>query len=101
MKLRPTLLEMVDEIPPQLCVMIARRARKPIPEEEIKRASGLSRRGWQRLMKSNSFREFIAPVDAFLAACGINPVNYHRHRAYVIRTYSKAKRPLRHLRRVK
>lgn len=99
MKPKPTLLEMLDELPPNLCILIARRGRRMIPVAEIRQASGLSRRRWEAALKSNTYRDMtVAEVDAFRTACGITPLNEWRHRAYLIRTYS-GKQPLRHLRR--
>lgn len=98
MKGKTTILEALDEIPPALCVLIARRNRKPIPRAEIRKASGLSRAKWYAILKANTFRDLtIAEADALRVACGITLANEWRHRAYIVRTF-KSKTPLRHLR---
>lgn len=99
--LKPTLLEMVDLLPPKVCRLIARRldhTRTPYTLTELAQRSGLSVKRIRWILRRDSFAAVpIGEVDAFRSACGITPRNQWKHECYLRRTYSEPKRPLGHL----
>lgn len=99
-KLKPTLLESLDEMSPKLTRFIARRGwRKPFTNEEIAKASGLTAKRVSRISCLETWASLtVSEVDAFRSACGVTPLNIKWHRAYLRRALNgNTKQPLAHL----
>lgn len=95
-----TWLERIDRLPPLACRLCARRHRKPLTNEQIATAAGMTIERVAFISKQKSFGKFpIEEIDRFRMACGITPANEWRHVEYLKRTFDpwKTNKPLRHL----
>lgn len=101
MRVKDTLLEQLDEMPPRLVRLLARRKDKhfqPLTNIDIAKASGLNPKKVSKIGKLDSWRTLtIDEIDRFRSGCGVTPKNMKWHRAYLKRTLS-GKIPMAHLR---
>lgn len=97
-----SLLEYLDQLPPYLCRMLARRMGKgkkrvPMTTAEIVEASGLDKKTVLDISGRETWAEvFVSTADAFRKGCGITPSNQGRQLMYLARTRQTAN-PFAHL----
>lgn len=79
-----TFLAEAEDFPPYLCVLIARKDRKPVTQEQIAKATGFGINRVIKMWHSTTWAGVaIEDVDKFRAACGITRANIRRHRCYL------------------
>lgn len=86
-------LEYFDEIPPPMCLLIARtkghRPRK-LNVFEVAAAAGLP---WQRVAYIGRRKSFdrvpLGDLDKFLRGCGITSKNRHQHKEYIVKNLQR------------
>lgn len=83
-----TLLEKLNQLPPAFCRYVARdeQGRRGLTTQELHEKSGLC----TTTVKDLSFRltwanVTVATAQAFMAACGVNPLAARKHREFVRR----------------
>lgn len=101
MRVKATLLEQLDEMPPKLIRLLARRLDRhyqPLTNLDIAKASGLHPKRVAAIGKLESWATLtVSEVDKFRSGCGVTPLNLKWHRAYLKRTLV-GKIPMAHLR---
>lgn len=79
-------LDQLDEFPPWLCRVIARRNGHPLSNTEIAEVSGLSLRSIARISPQLSWDGVTCGARCrFLLGCNINPNHLKEHRRYLKR----------------
>lgn len=82
----PVVLKHFDNLPPFVCVALARKARRRMTLPEISKASGLSLRKVERIAPALSWKDVkIRDAEAFSQACGVDLVNQAAARYYLAR----------------
>jgi len=82
-----THLSRINQLPPFVCWLLARRNRRPITQAEIAKATGWSLKKVRRFCGLQSWDNVpLKDIDPFRMACGITIANERRHREYLKRT---------------
>lgn len=90
-------LEHINKIPPFLCIAMARKGTKPIPQKKIAELAKLSMATISRMSVQLKWDEHRAQdINAVANACGVNLYNQRNEWLYLKKTM-KAKMPFSHL----
>jgi hypothetical protein len=93
-----TLLELADQLPPNICRLIARENKRGMTNGRIAELAGMTEHRVAMLSMRKTWKGLaIEDIDAFRRGCGITVRNAAYQLRFMARSYAKSKRPLRHL----
>lgn len=93
-----TLLELADQLPPNICRLIARDCKKGLTNAQIAERAGMTEQRVAYISTRKTWAGLsIEDIDSFRKGCGITVRNAAYQLRYMTRSYASSKRPLRHL----